>query len=145
MATPIVAQRADLAVRAARILDVESGRYRGPSVLLVTGTRITGVLPASRFDARWASRVIDLGDMADVPGFIDAHVHLTIGGPVQVIQAATINAAKALVIGDSVGRFDVGMSADFVAIRGDPLRDITALRSVGLVVSRGRVAVGPPK
>jgi len=370
-ATPIVTQRADLAVRAARVLDVESGRYRGPSVLLVAGARITGVVPAAEFDARTASRVIDAGDMTIVPGLVDVHVHLGIGGPVranaladlragfttvadqgaltlrllalkdsinagqiegprvlaagiwigskggvceftgigiaggadafvdrvrqniaaganltkvclsswpaasyaapdsveipssvlraiveashaarrpvtahaisrgaaraaldagvdglvhaayidstlaaamrvrgmwmsptiasltagdtsvvsrtliaavrtahaagltmvfgtdggvlphgqgvqemealvaaglsplEVIQAATINAAKALAIGDSVGRLDAGMSADFVAIRGDPLRDIAALRNVGLVVSRGRVAVGP--
>lgn len=65
--------------------------------------------------------------------------------PLEVIQAATINAAKALVIGDSVGRLDAGMAADFVAVRGDPLREISALRNVGLVVSRGRVAAGPPK
>jgi imidazolonepropionase-like amidohydrolase len=373
IATPASAQRADLAVRSTRILDVERGRYREPSVLLVSGTRIIGIVPAGQFDARTASRVIDVGDMAIVPGLIDVHVHLAIGGPVranaladlragvttvadqgalttrllalrdsinagqiegprvlaagvwvgskggvceftgigiaggpdafvervrqniaaganltkvclspwpaasyaspdtveipsdalraivdashsarrpvtahaisrgaaraaldagvdglvhaayidsslaaamrakgmwmsptiasltagdtsvvsralvgavrtahtarltivfgtdggvlphgqgvqemealvaagltplEVIRAATTNAAKALVIGDSVGRIDAGMSADFVAIRGDPLREIAALRNVGLVVSRGRVAVGPPK
>jgi imidazolonepropionase-like amidohydrolase len=64
--------------------------------------------------------------------------------PLEVIQAATINAAKALVIADSVGHIGVGMSADFVAVRGDPLRDLGALRNVGFVVSRGRVALGPP-
>ena len=63
----------------------------------------------------------------------------------EVLQAATINAARALAIGDSVGRLDAGMSADFVAVRGDPLRDVAALRNVGLVVSRGRIAVGPPQ
>lgn len=369
---PIAVPRADLAVRAARVLDVSTGRYSGPTVLLVAGTRLTGVIPAAQFDARNASRVIDLGDMTVVPGFIDAHVHLGIGGPVstnaladlragfttvadqgartqrilvlrdsinaghiegprvlaagiwvgtkggvcefsgigiaggadafvervqqnvaaganltkvclsswpaasyaapdsveiprdvlraivdashaahrpvtahaisrgaaraaldagvdglvhagyvdatlaaamrargmwmsptiasltagdtsevsralvaavrvahtagvtlvfgtdggvlphgrgvdemealaaaglsplEVFQTATINAARALVIGDSVGHIGVGMSADFVAVRGDPLRDLGALRNVGLVVSRGRVAVGPP-
>jgi imidazolonepropionase-like amidohydrolase len=372
-ATPAPAQRADLAVRSSRILDIERGRYREPSVLLVAGTRIVGIVPVAQFDARAASRVIDVGDMAIVPGLIDAHVHLAIGGPVranaladlrggfttiadqgalttrvlalkdsinaghiegprvlaagvwvgtkggvceftgigiaggadafvervrqniaaganltkvclspwpaasytapdtveipsdvlrgiveashaarrpvtahaisrgaaraaldagvdglvhaayidsslaaamrarsmwmsptiasltagdtsvvsralaaavraahaagltivfgtdggvlphgqgvqemealvaaglsplEVIRAATMNAAKALVIGDSVGRLDAGMSADFVAIRGDPLREISTLRNVGLVVSRGRVAVEPPK
>ena len=370
---PTATPHADLAVRANRILDVERGRYREPSVLLVAGTRIAGILPAAQFDARMASRVIDVGDMAIVPGLIDAHVHLAIGGPVrtnaladlragfttiadqgaltlrllglkdsinagqiegprvlaagiwvgakggvceftgigiaggaeefvnrvrqniaaganltkvclsswpaasyaspdsveipagvlraiveashgahrpvtahaisrgaaraalsagvdglvhaayidsslaaamrakgmwmsptlasltagdtsvaaralvaavrtahaggltmvfgtdggvlphgqgvqemealvaaglsplEVIRAATINAATALVIGDSVGRLDAGMAADFVAIRGDPLRDVAALRNVGLVVSRGRVAVEPQK
>jgi len=61
--------------------------------------------------------------------------------PLEVMQAATINAATALVIADSVGQIAVGMSADFIAVRGDPLRSVTALRDVGLVVSRGRIAV----
>ena len=64
--------------------------------------------------------------------------------PLEVIQAATINAAKALTIADTVGQVVAGMAADFVAGRGDPLRDVGALRSPSLVVSRGRVAVGPP-
>jgi imidazolonepropionase-like amidohydrolase len=91
-AAPQPAQRADLAVRAARVLDVRSGRYSGASVVLVTGTRITSVIPASRFDARSASRVIDLGEMTIVPGYIDAHVHLTIGGSVRANALADLRA-----------------------------------------------------
>ena len=63
--------------------------------------------------------------------------------PLEVIQSATIDAAKALVIADSIGQIAVGMSADFVAVRGDPLRDIGTLRNVGLVIVRGRLAVEP--
>jgi imidazolonepropionase-like amidohydrolase len=372
-AARVAAPHTDLVVRAARVLDVRTGRYSGPTALLVAGTRITGLLPAARFDARNALRVIDVGEMTVVPGLIDGHVHLAIGGPVranaladlragfttvadqgalthrllalkdsindghiegprvlaagiwvgskggvceftgigitggadafvqrvqqniaaganltkvclspwprasfatpdtveissvvlrsivnvshaanrpvtahaisrgaalaaldadvdglvhvayvdaalatamrakgmwmiptiasltagdtsaasralvsalrvahdahvtmvfgtdggvlphgkgvdemealvaaglsplEVIQAATVNAAKALAIGDSVGQIGVGMTADFVAVRGDPLRDISALRNIGLVVSRGRVAVQPPQ
>lgn len=372
-ATPTPSRHADLAVRSTRILDVERGRYREPSVILVAGTRIIGVVPAAQFDARTATRVVDLGDMAILPGLIDAHVHLAIGGtaranaladlragfttvadqgalttrllvlrdsinaghiegprvlaagiwvgtkggvceftgigiaggadafvervrqnidaganltkvclsswpaasyaapdsveipmsvlraivgashaahrrvtahaisrgaaraaldagvdglvhtayvdsalaaamrakgmwmsptiasltsgdtsaasraliealktahaahltivfgtdggvlphgrgvdemealvatglsPLEVVQAATINAARALAIDDSVGRLDGGMSADFVAVRGDPMHDVAALRNVGLVVSRGRIAVAPPQ
>src|SRR5215207_4099854 len=76
-------QRADLAVRANRVLDVRTGRYDGPVVLLVSGTRIARVIPANRFTASDAARVIDLGDLTVVPGLIDAHVHLGIGGPVR--------------------------------------------------------------
>src|SRR5215218_6767693 len=85
-------QRADLAVRAARVLDVRTGRYNGPTVLLVAGTRITAMTPAAQFDARTASRVIDLGDMTVVPGLIDAHVHLAIGGPVRANALADLRA-----------------------------------------------------
>lgn len=90
--TPIVSQHADLAVRAARILDVKSGRYSGPSVLLVTGTRITAVISAERFDVRTATRVIDMGDATVIPGLIDAHVHLSIGGPFQANALADLRA-----------------------------------------------------
>jgi imidazolonepropionase-like amidohydrolase len=65
--------------------------------------------------------------------------------PLEVIRAATVNAAKGFNIADSTGRLAPGMSADFIAVRGDPLRDVAALRNVGLVVSRGRIAVGPPQ
>src|SRR5215207_5145742 len=85
-------QRADLAVRAARVLDVRTGRYSGPTMLLVAGTRITATVPVARFDARTASRVIDLGDMTVVPGFIDAHVHLAIGGTVRANALADLRA-----------------------------------------------------
>ena len=79
-------------MRAARVLDVRTGRYSGPSVVLVTGTRIVGVQPAPAFDPRSASRVIDLGDLTLVPGFIDAHVHLAIGGPVRSNALADLRA-----------------------------------------------------
>jgi imidazolonepropionase-like amidohydrolase len=77
---------------------------------------------------------------------VDEMEALVVAGltPLEVIQSATINAAKALAIADSVGQIGVGMSADFVAVRGDPLRNIGALRNPGLVVSRGRVVVSPP-
>ena len=89
---PFAHQRADLAVRANRVLDPRTGRYDGPVVLLVGGARITRVIPASRFDASDASRVIDLGDLTVVPGLIDAHVHLGIGGPVRANALADLRA-----------------------------------------------------
>lgn len=91
-ATPAGGQRAELAVRAARVLDVKTGRYGGPAVLLVTGTRITAIVPTTQFDTGSASRVIDLGDMTVVPGLIDAHVHLAIGGPVRANALADLRA-----------------------------------------------------
>jgi len=54
------------------------------------------------------------------------------------IRAATINAAKALDIQDSVGSIKRGMSADLVAVSGDPLRDISVLQSPKRVMLRGR-------
>jgi len=56
-----------------------------------------------------------------------------------------VNAARALAIADTVGHIAAGMSADLVAVSGDPLRDIRALRDVRFVLSRGHVALDPPK
>ena len=61
------------AVRAARLLDVTTGRIRSPAVVTIENGRIAAV-GAGR--ARGA-RVTDLGDVTLVPGFIDTHVHLT--------------------------------------------------------------------
>jgi imidazolonepropionase-like amidohydrolase len=85
-------QRADLAVRVGRVLDVQTGRYSGPTVVLVTGSRISALVPASRFSARDATRVVDLGELTLVPGLIDAHVHLGIGGTVRANALADVRA-----------------------------------------------------
>jgi imidazolonepropionase-like amidohydrolase len=94
----VAAPRADLAVRSTRILDVDRGRYREPSVLLVKGTRIVAIVPAAEFKPRRASRVIDVGDMALLPGLIDAHVHLTIGGSVRANALADLRAGFTTVV-----------------------------------------------
>src|SRR4030095_1358425 len=90
IAAPVATPRADLAVRSTRILDVDHGRYREPSVLLVKGTRIVAIVPGAEFNPRRAARWIDAGDMAVLPGLIDAHVHLTIGGSVRANALADL-------------------------------------------------------
>lgn len=56
-----------------------------------------------------------------------------------VIRAATINAAAALGLSDSVGTIAPHMSADIITVAGDPLFSVGALSSVRFVMSRGRV------
>ena len=59
--------------------------------------------------------------------------------PLEAIRAATINAAVAFRLRDSVGTVTPGMVADVVAVRGDPLADVGALRDPVFVMSRGRI------
>jgi imidazolonepropionase-like amidohydrolase len=59
--------------------------------------------------------------------------------PIGAIRAATINAATAFGIADSVGALAPGMSADLIAVEGDPLVDLTALQRVRAVVLRGKI------
>ena len=56
------------------------------------------------------------------------------------IRAATVNAAAALGIQDSVGMVVPRMSADMIAVEGDPLADLSVLQNVKWVMLRGRVA-----
>jgi imidazolonepropionase-like amidohydrolase len=62
--------------------------------------------------------------------------------PMQAIQAATLNGAKALHREGDIGAIAVGRYADFVAVDGDPLADISRLESVVMVVKNGEVVKG---
>jgi len=70
---PALSGQAPVALRAARLLDVESGAIRTGQVVVVRGDRIESVGTSVPPDAT----VIDLGDVTLLPGLIDAHTHLT--------------------------------------------------------------------
>jgi imidazolonepropionase-like amidohydrolase len=61
-------------LRAARLLDIESGKMLQPGEVLVTGERIVEVGATVTHPA--AAEIVDLGDRTLLPGLIDAHVHL---------------------------------------------------------------------
>jgi imidazolonepropionase-like amidohydrolase len=62
--------------------------------------------------------------------------------PMQAIQAATVTAAEALGRSGDVGAIAVGRYGDLIAVRGDPLTDISVLQSVGFVMKGGQVVHG---
>jgi imidazolonepropionase-like amidohydrolase len=64
--------------------------------------------------------------------------------PLQAIRSATINAADLLGLKD-VGALKPGYHADMVAVRGDPLADVTALEHIDFVMKGGRVVRGAPQ
>ena len=61
-------------LRAARLLDVATGKILAPAEVLIEGERITAVGSTVRHPA--GAEMIDLGDRTLMPGLIDAHVHL---------------------------------------------------------------------
>ena len=58
----------------------------------------------------------------------------------QAIQAATIVNAELLRWEDRIGTIEAGKFADIIAVDGDPLADIMALRDVRFVMVGGRIA-----
>ena len=61
-----------------------------------------------------------------------------IPGP-DILRAITINGYKAADVIDERGPIQAGMYADIIAVKGNPLEDIDALRSVEFVMKNGGV------
>jgi len=59
--------------------------------------------------------------------------------PKEILISATSLAAKALLIDGQVGRIEEGKVADLILVDQDPLRDLTALRKVSMVVKDGSI------
>lgn len=121
----VSAQSNVTAIKAARLFDGRSGRISQPGLIVITGDKITqvgGMAPT-------VAKTIDLGDATLLPGFIDAHTHLSmtfnpdyngarLAGlsrtiPEQTLRAAE-NAKRTLMAGFTTVR-DVG-SADFIDV-----------------------------
>jgi imidazolonepropionase-like amidohydrolase len=65
--------------------------------------------------------------------------------PMDALMSGTSVAAESLGLGDRIGSIAVGMQADLVAVQGNPLEDITAVRRVAFVMRNGKVyRNGPP-
>jgi imidazolonepropionase-like amidohydrolase len=126
------APQAPTVVRAARLLDVASGRMLRDAVVVVTGDRITAVNPAT---PPAGGRVIDLGDVTVMPGFIDLHTHL--GSRISAssfMEPVTLTGVDAAFKAARHGRITV--MAGFTTVR-DFGGDVTV--ALGHAVDRGDV------
>jgi imidazolonepropionase-like amidohydrolase len=59
--------------------------------------------------------------------------------PLQIIQAATLNAATLLGLQKEIGSLEPGKTADIVAVPGNPLLDPLLLQRVGFVMKAGEI------
>jgi len=57
----------------------------------------------------------------------------------QAIQAATINSAKLLKMNNKLGQLKAGFAADIIALKGNPLENITELEHIPFVMKAGQV------
>ena len=59
--------------------------------------------------------------------------------PIEAIRSATQSAATLLGISDNLGTIEVGKLADLVAVKGDPIKQISLLQKVDFVMKDGVV------
>ena len=134
-------------LKAARMFDGKSGTVLTPGFVVVTGNKIVGVGATA---VPPGAQVIDLGDATLLPGFIDAHTHLTDASSgdwkMDTIQSfqkslaekaldSTVNAKKTLLAGFTTVR-DVGAEGrNDVALRN-------AIRDGAVIGPRMLVAAG---
>jgi imidazolonepropionase-like amidohydrolase len=103
-------------LRAARLLDIESGKIITPGEVLVQGERIAAVGPSVKPPA--GAEVIELGDCTLLPGLIDAHVHLFLHPGAEDLQT----------IQESVPQRTISA---LLAARDDLMAGFTAERDMG--------------
>jgi imidazolonepropionase-like amidohydrolase len=65
--------------------------------------------------------------------------------PMDALLSGTSVAAESLGLADKIGTIAEGMQADIVAVDGNPLDDIAAVRRVVFVMKGGRVIVAPTR
>jgi imidazolonepropionase-like amidohydrolase len=122
-------------VRAARVLDVSSGRITANGSVVVQDGKIKAVNPSP---GPSGATVIDLGDVTLLPGFIDLHTHLVSEiSAASFMQAVTSTEADAAFA--TVGNARKTVMAGFTTVR-DFGGDVTV--ALGKAVEKGTVT-GP--
>jgi imidazolonepropionase-like amidohydrolase len=100
-------------LRAARLLDVRSGRMVKPGEVLVRGERIVEVGTSVKHPA--GAEVLDLGDRTLLPGLIDAHIHLFLHPGAEDLQTVQESVAQRTIMATLAARDD--LMAGFTAER----------------------------
>lgn len=121
--------------------------YRMPQIVELTGGRFQ---PALAELYRRGCKIIASTDCGidntphyGFPGALEAMVAL--GMPSEaVLDAATSVSACALGISEVTGRLAVGLDADLIAVGGDPRADISVIKDLRLVLTRGTAFTPDP-
>lgn len=120
------------------------GNYTEEGFALMEQARVTGYDTFQRTLAHGGVRVVYGTDaVAGAHGrnaeeFV-ARVRYGLQDPMDAIISATSRAADALGLADQIGTLAQGFEADLVAVAGNPLDDITAVRDVVFVMKGGVV------
>jgi len=92
-------------LHAARMLDVEAGKFVSPGEVLVSGEKI--VAAGSHVDRPVGAEVIELGDRTLLPGLIDAHVHLFLHPGAEDLQTIEESVAQRVILAEIAAKADL--------------------------------------
>jgi imidazolonepropionase-like amidohydrolase len=128
-----------IVLRAARMIDGTGSAPTANAAVVVTGDRIVAVGSAASVAVPAGARVIDLGDVTLLPGFIDAHTHIigrVLGDPLSDLAVVKDYASYGAIAGVANAR--ATLMAGFTTIRvvGSGNFDDMALRQA---ITDGRV------
>jgi imidazolonepropionase-like amidohydrolase len=136
-AAPAVAP-SSVVIRAARMITIASPAVVQNAAVVVTGERIVAAGPSSSVAIPAGARIIDLGDVTLLPGFIDTHTHIigrTLGDPAGDVASVKDFPGYGAILG--VSNAHKTLMAGFTSIRvvGADNFDDMALRQA---ISEGR-------
>jgi imidazolonepropionase-like amidohydrolase len=122
-----------IAIKAGRFIDVEAGRALNNQVILITGSKITGVGGDLKIPA--GATVLDLSGMTVLPGLIDCHTHLADLGDAEPLNYLTYTAAQ--VAYAAIPNARLTLLAGFTTVR-----DVGVYRAFNDVAMRDAIARG---
>ena len=153
-------------------LFIEHGTYLVPTLLVADQVNETARLHPERLNPSSAQKALEVTPLmkgmfagaykagvkiafgTDTSVGVNAHEFALMVGAgmstADAIMSATHNAADLLGVADNAGSIQTGRYADLIAVKGDPLKDITVMEHVdwvmkgGVVFKRGGVSVPQP-
>lgn len=126
-------------LRAARLIDGTGAPTVINAAIVVTDDRIVAVGPASAVAVPAGARVVDLGDVTLLPGFIDAHTHIigrTLGDPMADLAIVKDYTSYGAIVGVANARSTLMAGFTTIRVVGAPNFDDMALRQA---ITDGRV------
>jgi imidazolonepropionase-like amidohydrolase len=136
---PAVSAQQTTVLRAARMIDGTGAPTVGNAVIVVTGDRIVAAGPAPAVAVPAGARILDLGDVTLLPGFIDTHTHIigrTLGDPLADLAIVKDYPSSGAIAGVANARNTLMAGFTTIRVVGSHNFDDMALRQA---ITDGRV------